>query len=56
MWDSIKALLNIPDHWVAVGIVMVGTAVATSHLPHAYEAGSTLITGGLTAYRGKSAE
>lgn len=50
----IELLDGIPEHILAILLVIFGGLVSLLHAQHAFEVGSGLIGAGLTAYKGKS--
>jgi hypothetical protein len=54
MIEKLKSFFDaVPEHWIAVVIILAGAAVAITHAVHSYEVGTGLTSAGLALYKGK---
>jgi hypothetical protein len=54
MIEKLKAFFDaVPEHWIALIVILSGGAVACVHGVHTFEVGSSLTSAGLALYKGK---
>lgn len=49
----IKLIAEVPEHLYAIALIVIGTLIGLSHLPHSTETAASLTSSGLLLYKGK---
>jgi hypothetical protein len=53
MLDRILKIIADDERLIALALVAIGSAIALTHLSHAYEVGAPLASAGLMAFKSK---